>query len=301
MTALGIAAAVLGGAVLLWLLVIVVIVRVSLYPPRIHQWVSPGFMGWPQETVYISTADGIKIHAWWTPGAKEETVVVCFHGYLANRSEFVPLLARWGATGASFLFVDHRGHGRSGGAKVTLGRDEAHDAAAALAWAREQRPEAKIIALGGSMGAVAAIRAMAQNPSLADALVVDAPYRTLHEASQNWWGFLAGGGLGALMRPATPLSGLLLGFDPKSVDMEADLRTLQSQSPKPVYLAYGEVDPIVPPASRAAVRAAAGDRVTYVEFPGATHGAGRLQDPALFVGGVLDFLRAHGLLSATPD
>lgn len=301
MTGLVITGLVIGGAVLLWLLVVLVVVRLSLFPPRIHQWVSPGFMGWPQETVYFTTSDGIKIHAWWTPGKLDETVVVCFHGYLANRSEFVPLIARWGPTGASFLFVDHRGHGRSGGAKVTLGRNEAHDAAAALAWAREQRPNAKVIALGGSMGAVAAIRAVAQNPDLADALVLDAPYRTLHEASKNWWGFLAGGGLGHLMRPATPLSGLLLGFDPKSVDMEADLRSLQSRSPKPVFLAYGEVDPIVPESSRQAVRAAAGDRVTYVEFPGATHGAGRLQDPALFVGGVLDFLRLRGLLAASPD
>lgn len=301
MTALGTAAAVIGGLVGLWLLVVLAVARFSLHPPRIHQWVSPGFMGWPQETVYITTADGVKIHAWWTAGRSDETVVVCFHGYLANRSEFVPLLARWGATGASFLFIDHRGHGRSGAAKVTLGRNEAYDAAAALAWVREQRPGAKVVALGGSMGAVAAIRAVAENPALADALVLDAPYRTLHEASLNWWGFLAGGLLGALMRPMTPLSRFLLGFDPKSVDMEADLRSIQTRSPKPVFLTYGEADTIVPPASRQAVRAAAGDRVTYFEFAGATHGAGRLQDPAQFVGGVLDFLRAHGLLTATPD
>lgn len=269
------------------------VVALSLKPIRVHQFVSPGMMGYPQTEFAVTTGDGVRISGWdvSVPG---DVVVVACHGYLLNRCEWVPVSSFLVERGVSMVFFDHRGQGRSGSAKVTLGRDEARDVLAVLGYVRERHEGKKVVLLGSSMGAVAAALAAEGLPqgSLA-AMVLDAPYRNLVEATQGWWPFLGGRLLEVLMAPTRFLGPLTLGFRPESVQVDEAL----SRGPVvPVLLMYGTEDPIVPRASAEAMAMAAPGPAELVWFEGATHGAGRLLYPELFQSATLDFLERHGIL-----
>lgn len=193
------------------------------------------------------------------------------------------------------VFFDHRGQGRSGSAKVTMGRDESADVLAVLDWVAEAYAGKKIVLMGSSMGAVAAVLAAVERPGEVAGLILDAPYRNLDEAAREWWSFLGGQQLKFWMQPIRWFGPLLLGFRPSSIDLEARLKDIQHI---PTLLLFGTEDPIVKRDSAEALLKGAGNHSEIVWFEGATHGAGRLNDPKKFQDATLRFLVKFGLLPA---
>ncbi|MBS1710115.1 MAG: alpha/beta fold hydrolase [Armatimonadetes bacterium] len=280
-------------AALLYVAVLIAAVRASLYPIRIHQFVSPGMMGFPQAGFEVVTKDGVPIRGWVAKGLGD-LVVVCAHGYLVNRCEWVPVAQQLVPMGATMVFFDHRGHGRSGRAKVTLGRDERLDVLAVLEWVRQEFPGRKVMLLGSSMGGVACALAAREPGGEVDALVLDAPFRSMKEASDAWWLFLGGEMAARWMRPTSWIGPWFLGFQPEAVRVDHALSELGPDVP--VLLFFGGLDPIVPPASAALLADSVKGPVQSVTFPDSTHGAGRLNDPELFKRSLAGFLDRHGLL-----
>src|SRR5690349_13491206 len=142
-----IAAAVVGGIALTYTVLLAVVAWVSVRPPRMPQSSTPAQMGEDTETVSIQTKDGNTLRAWWVEGWGDTTVVFV-HGYFTNRCEFVPFVSQFHARGASCLFFDLRAHGTSSGKRCTFGVDEALDVAAAVKWAKERRPDDRIVLVG---------------------------------------------------------------------------------------------------------------------------------------------------------
>ncbi len=292
---LGILIGLVAAVVLVYVSVIFGLTHFSLYPPRIHQFVSPAALGFAQEPFETVTKDGVTIRGWYVPGESDVVFVAC-HGYLVNRCEWVPTLSFLGQSGASFVFFDHRGQGQSSRAKITLGRDEAQDVEAVLAWVAERAPGKKTVALGSSMGAVAAVLAGSANPDRFDALILDGPYRSLDEASRAWWLFLAGKTAQSILAPSTWVGPLFIGFSPKGVKVDEAISKLEGT---PILLCSGTEDPIVPVESAKAILAKAGSNARAVWFDGCTHGAGRLVHSRQFEGEVTKFLAEHGLAPNT--
>lgn len=283
-------------AVLLGLIyfgVIVGAVRASLFPIRIHQFLSPGMMGFGQTNFEVKTDDDVAIRGWATKGSGD-LVVVCAHGYLVNRSQWVPVSQQLVPKGASMVFFDHRGHGQSGKAKVTLGRDERQDVLAVLNWVRAEFPGKKIVMLASSMGAVASCLATQEPGGEVDALVLDGPYRSMQEASDAWWLFLGGAGVAKWMRPTAWVGPWLLGFKPGEIRVDLALAKLGSHVP--VLFFFGGADPIVPLSSAKLLEESVPGPVKAVTFEGATHGAGCIQYPAIFRDELEKFLVLHDLL-----
>jgi len=85
------------------------------------------------------------------------TTVVVVHGFTANRnhSSVVAIADALELDGHSVLTYDGRGHGESDG-MCTLGNDEVLDVAAAVKAATDVT--AKVVVVGASMGAIAALR-----------------------------------------------------------------------------------------------------------------------------------------------
>lgn len=268
-------------------------VKLSIRPPRVHQFVSPGALGLPQETFQAKTEDGVLIDGWLVdvPG---ETVIVACHGYLVNRCEWVPSGVFLAGAGCACVFFDHRGHGRSGAAQVTLGRDEKMDVIAVLEKIKTRFPDRKIVLLGSSMGAVASVLAAAERPELVDGMILDAPFRSMKEASEAWWLFLGGEAADKWMRPTRLIGPRVMGFDPGTVRVdEAMART----GGKPVLLSFGTKDPIVPVASAQAIADANSGPTKVIWFEGATHGAGRMYEADRFRQEILSFLTENGFAS----
>ena len=276
---------------ILYLGVVALILYFSLKPLRIHQYVSPGMLGYRQEAVSFETSDGLSLSGWWSEG-DGDVVAIAAHGYVMNRCEWVPVQSFMGDAGYSFLYFDLRAHGRSEGARIGFGRDETADVLAAIAWVRSRVPGKKIVLLGSSMGAVASVRAAKESPEGIVGLILDGPYRNLEEAMAGWWPFLGGNLLAKVMRPSKWIAPWILGFAPKTLAVDDSLKEIHDI---PTILIYGGADPLISAESIQAMKEAAGEHGTLVMFDGATHGAGRLQDPEKFKKELVAFLDEAGL------
>jgi uncharacterized protein len=125
----------------------------------------------------LITADGITLagRKWLVPH-EPRAAVVLVHGFCAHRDEpqVVAAAERLHELDLDVITYDARGHGSSGGA-CTLGDLERHDVAAAVRLARLRT--SRVVLVGASMGAIAALRHAAVDESLAGVVVVSCPAR----------------------------------------------------------------------------------------------------------------------------
>jgi alpha-beta hydrolase superfamily lysophospholipase len=140
----------------------------------------------PQPT--LTTADGIELQGrrWLAPAA--QTAVVLVHGFSASAScpNVVALAGALHERGFDVVSYDARGHGASRG-ESTLGDAEQHDVAAAVAKARERAP--RVVLVGASMGAIAALRYAATDADLAGVVALSCP--AAWRLPRSWRGGLA--------------------------------------------------------------------------------------------------------------
>jgi pimeloyl-ACP methyl ester carboxylesterase len=277
-------------------LAVFVATYVSLHPPRVPLWISPAFLGFPEEKVKLES-DGVELTGWWSDCGDGGLVVVCCHGYLMNRCELLPMMVTLADLKASWLFFDFRAHGKSQGRTCTMGKAEALDVAAAARFVREHRPGAQIVLYGSSMGGAAAAIALGEDPDLADALILDGAYSSMDEAGRGWWNFLGGKWLALVLAPTVWLGRLMVGFNPASV-VVADYLTKAQH--RPVLFLAGDDDPIVSQGSLDRNVKASGE-LTWVEmFQGAGHGEARFREPVRYRDSIRRFVLENVLKEAGP-
>jgi pimeloyl-ACP methyl ester carboxylesterase len=102
--------------------------------------------------------------------------VVVVHGFTAHRRHpsVTAIAAALHGEGHAVVTYDGRGHGESEGT-CTLGNDEDLDVATAVAAAQELAP--RVVVVGASMGAIAALRYAADHDDLAGVVTVSCPAR----------------------------------------------------------------------------------------------------------------------------
>ncbi len=107
-----------------------------------------------QEDMYITSGDGLKLHATYFPCKGSKKVVICFHGYTSEGlNDYSTLAIFYHANGYNLLLVDERAHGKSEGKYIGFGCLDRHDA---LLWIHEMiakhGEDCKIVLHGDSMG-----------------------------------------------------------------------------------------------------------------------------------------------------
>jgi pimeloyl-ACP methyl ester carboxylesterase len=110
------------------------------------------------QDIQLETVDGIRLTALhWDTGLRDLGCVVA-HGFTgSSRTADVQAISRaLAGHGVGVLSIDFRGHGRSGG-RSTVGAEEIHDVAAAVAWMRNHGYD-RVGTLGWSMGGSAVLR-----------------------------------------------------------------------------------------------------------------------------------------------
>jgi uncharacterized protein len=125
----------------------------------------------------LHTRDGVQLAARsWLTASSAEAAVVVVHGFSASSTDphVEATAVALHALDLDVVTYDARGHGASGGAS-TLGDLERHDVAAAVEAARERTD--RVIVVGASMGAIAALRYAAEDPSLTGIVSVSCPAR----------------------------------------------------------------------------------------------------------------------------
>jgi pimeloyl-ACP methyl ester carboxylesterase len=142
---------------------------------------TPADFGAQFNNVEFETADGVKISGWLMPSAGKHATIIYSHGLFRSRRELLKRACELGRLGYGALLYDSRNHGASGPARVSLGYNERLDVEAAVHYLRDEvHSTDRIVLLGISMGAGAALLAAAETPEVA-AVISDSSFLSFND------------------------------------------------------------------------------------------------------------------------
>lgn len=141
--------------------------------------------------------DGVRLyHASWIPDAPPRAVVLVSHGHGEHGGRYTELARHLAERGMAVHAIDHRGHGRSGGARGHVDRfgDYVRDLEA---WRRavtaDAPPTIPVFLLGHSLGGLIAIRHLQAHPEAGFAgAILSAPLLGIAVEAPRWKVALSG-------------------------------------------------------------------------------------------------------------
>jgi alpha-beta hydrolase superfamily lysophospholipase len=139
----------------------------------------------PFVSLRLRTSDGLAIGAWLAERDTDPVAVVLVHGHGASRSAVIEEARALWSAGASVMPISMRAHGDSDGDVDDLGWSARHDVEAAVLHLHEARPDRRIVVLGYSAGAAAAIDAAEALGDRVAGWVLVAPYADLALATRH--------------------------------------------------------------------------------------------------------------------
>ena len=163
--------------------VIIAYLGISVYfgftmtkPERVPVEGDPARWGLEYEDVsFLSEEDDITLHGWYIPAPDSERLLIIAHGAGGNRADATiglpDIITGLAGHGYSILAFDFRGHGESGGDRISAGYYEVRDLSGAVSYAKTRGCE-RIGVLGFSMGASTAVMTAGANTDI-DAVVAD--------------------------------------------------------------------------------------------------------------------------------
>lgn len=104
----------------------------------------------PGEEVWLTAADGVKIHGWYLPHPKPRATILHLHGNAGNLEDRRDLLVRLREMGVNVMAIDFRGYGKSEGSPNEAGVYQ--DSRAAYDWLLGKTAADKIVLHGESLG-----------------------------------------------------------------------------------------------------------------------------------------------------
>jgi fermentation-respiration switch protein FrsA (DUF1100 family) len=209
--------------------------------------VAPAQAGLPQaEEVTLTSSDGEKLIAWFTPARGGKPMVIYFQGNAEGLSARAHRFTWLMADGTGLLALCYRGYGGSTGAPTEAGL--IRDAGAAYDFARARYPVHRIVLFGESLGTGVAI-ALASEHEIG-ALILDAPYDSI-------------AAVGAAHYPFAPVRWLM------KDSFHSDERI--SRVSAPLLVLHGEQDRIVPIRFGERLFALAREPKRMVRFPQGGH------------------------------
>lgn len=228
---------------------------------------TPEDLGVAYETVNLTTADGVRLHGWYTAAPQEPArTLLFFHGNAGNISHRLESLRIFHELGLRTLIIDYRGYGRSEGAPSEAGLYR--DAEAAWRYLVEQKriPPEEVIIFGRSLGAAVAAYLATQQPS--GGLILESAFTSVPD-------------LAADLHPVFPVRALARVHYP----------TLKwvKQVGEPVLVIHSEGDDIIPFEHGRAVYAAAREPKRFLKLQG-DHNTGFLQSRASYQAALTDWL-----------
>jgi uncharacterized protein len=233
---------------------------------------APALVGLAEaESVEFTTADGVRLGAWYVPAAGEPVgAVLVLPGNGGNRAARAPLALALRRMGLATLLVDYRGYGGNGGQPSQEGLLADARAAATALSTRSGLPPDRLVYFGESLGSAVATGLAAELPPRA--LILRSPFPDL-------------AAVGRLHYPWLPVSALLR-------DRYPTARWLRDYR-GPTLVIAGAQDRLVPEELSRQVAQAAGGPVAWQRIAGAGHNARALFDGEQVLATIGTFLRRH--------
>ena len=146
----------------------------------------PAMESLPNEDLYITSFDGLKLHAYLYPcPEKSDKYVLGIHGFKSGpRREFAPYMAYYHSKGYNLVIPDDRGHWKSEGTQLGMGVLDRIDCRDWAIYMVERFGEnIEILLHGVSMGGatVAAVSGEEKLPSQVKGIVCDCGYTSMYE------------------------------------------------------------------------------------------------------------------------
>jgi len=219
------------------------------YPPRYPEgFPPPQIIEQEAEEVWLHTADGVRINAFYHSNPASKQVLLWFHGNAENIGYGLDHLRELAKIGVNILAVDYRGYGKSEGKP-----DEAgvyHDADAAydhLIKERHFRAE-DVIIYGHSLGGAVAVNLASRRPC--GGLIVQSSFTSARAMARRMF--------------AIPLVEYVMKSRFDSLQKIRDVHA-------PILIVHGTLDEVVPLAMGQQLFAAAPDPKRFYPIEGAGH------------------------------
>jgi fermentation-respiration switch protein FrsA (DUF1100 family) len=252
---------------------------------------TPSDFGAQFKDVEFQTSDGVKISGWLMPSADKRTTIIYSHGLFRSRRELLKRAAELWRLGYGALLYDSRNHGASGPARVSLGYNERLDVEAAVRYLRDEvHSTDRIVLLGISMGASAALLAAAETPEVA-AVISDSSFLSFNDTVDHHIKMF-------LHLPAFPIANELkffiqrrAGFDGSQLDA---LGAVKRIGDRPILFIAAAHDRRMPPEiAQMLFDACASSKrdLLVIDGPGSeVHGHAYQANEALYISKVAQFL-----------
>ena len=208
------------------------------------------------QDVDLQTADGTAIHAWWCPVEGAQGAMLYCHGNAGNLSYRSAQIAAWQyQLKESVLIFDYPGYGKSAGKPSEAGCYAAAEAAYDWLVQTAEVPAERILLYGGSLGGAVAVELARHRPHRA--LVLLSAFTSIPDMAQKQFPWL----------PARWL-----------VRNRFDNLAKIGQCTRPVFIAHGDCDGLVPYAHGQRLFAAANEPKVFFTRQGCGHNAPPGQD-----------------------
>jgi len=241
-------------------------------PPYPVGFAAPEAYGLRAEEVWLTTADGVRLNAWFFPHNPSSRVLLCFHGNAENIGMGLGRVKMFSVLGVNLFAVDYRGYGKSEGSP-----DEAgvyRDAEAAYRYLTKTRgfKPRDVIIFGNSLGGAVAIDLASRVEC--GGLIVESTFTSARALGQH-----------VLLIP-------LYAYVPKS---RFDSITKIAKVRAPVMVLHGTRDELIPFAMGEKLFRAAREPKQLVPVQGAGH------NDVLLVGGTRYVETLREFLSGPPN
>ncbi|WP_372367933.1 alpha/beta hydrolase [Candidatus Uabimicrobium sp. HlEnr_7] len=149
----------------------------------IGDWDTKRMKGLEEHTVKIK--DAIELHAWYLQGKDDKEFLLYLHGNAGNITTRKGRAKLFQLKGHSVFLFDYRGYGKSTGYPSEKGLYE--DVLAVFDYVKRKFKPKKIVLFGESIGAAFSIYLAQKRP--VHALILEAPFTSVHDMSSKLFGF----------------------------------------------------------------------------------------------------------------
>jgi fermentation-respiration switch protein FrsA (DUF1100 family) len=243
----------------------------------------------PVEETTLQSESGSRIATWYIPAEDSSATLVLLHPIRGSRLSMLGRAELFHRLGYSIVMVDLQASGESPGEHITVGYLERHDAAAAVAFAKEKNPGHKIAVIGRSLGGAAALLG---SPLGIDALILESVYPTIEDAVRDRIAIRLGGAADWI----SPL--LLWQIRPRLGISPSELHPIEhiASAGCPVLVMSGGRDQHTPIEETRRLYDAALPPKRLEVFEGAGHVDLLAAAPGPYEQSVINFLHEHGVV-----
>lgn len=246
----------------------------------------------PQEDIFITAYDGLKLHGTYFPCEGSDKAVICFHGYTSEGlNDYSSLAKFYLEQGFHLMIVDERSHGKSEGTYIGFGCLDRRDAKSWIEYVVSRLGESCQIMLHGiSMGGATVLMTTGLKlPQQVKAAVSDCAFTSAYEVFQSVLKTM-------YHLPSFPLMNLADWMAKREAGYglnECNAKKEVAKSQTPTLFIHGDQDTFVPCSMVYQLYGACHSEKKLLVIPGASHAEAYYKDPAAYESAVNQMIHQY--------